>query len=287
VYQTLTVRAAAKINLGLTVHDRRHDGFHEIESVMQQVSLADYLTFQSAETGDLSFSCSDPNLTGDDNLVYRAARLLAKKSNGALPGVRIRLSKIIPVAAGLAGGSADAAATLKGLNEYWQLGFSMEELLSMGAELGSDVPFCLQGGTALAEGRGEILTKLPAIPFFWVVLALPRGEGISSAAAYRSFNREFLGRPDLASLVEAIRCGSREAFYHWFSEPLTNTLETADLPQARSHRLLWKALRECGLKPLLSGSGPTLFMFFDHLKEARSAVIAVEQMKSKAYLCWT
>lgn len=283
----LIVQAAAKINLGLTVYDRRSDGFHEIKTIMQQVSLADYLTFQSAEKNEIIFSCSDSHLENSNNLVYRAALLMAQRADVALPGVRIRLYKNIPVEAGLAGGSADAAATLKGLNDYWQLCFTMKELLLMGAELGSDVPFCLQGGTALAEGRGEMITKLPDIPFFWVVVALPPGEGISSAAAYQSFNRSYLGSPDLTILVEAIRSGNREALHRWFSEPLTNTLETVDLEQARAYRALAQDLRTIGFKPLLSGSGPTLFMFFDQLKEASNALIAVEQLKGKAFLCWT
>jgi 4-diphosphocytidyl-2-C-methyl-D-erythritol kinase len=285
--QILVVRATAKINLGLTVQEIRADGYHEIESVMQQVSLADYLVLKPAGNRKVMLTCTDPDLEGNDNLVYRAAELLMRNTAKSLPGVRIRLYKNIPVEAGLAGGSADAAAAFKGLNEFWQLDLSEAELLEMAAKIGSDVPYCLQGGTALARGRGEVLEKLPDCPFFWVVLALPAGARISTAAAYRSFNRNYLARPSLFPLVGAIKEGSRKEIRQWFCESLTNTLETADLPEAQTYINLKQQLLSYGFKPLLSGSGPTLFMFFDYLMEARSALQAVEQSGGKAYLCWT
>lgn len=283
----MIMRAPAKINLGLKISCRRDDGYHEIETVMQQVSLADILLLEPAAGRGFSLNCTDPSLDGEHNLIWRAAKLLEERAGKKLPGARLVLYKNIPVEAGLAGGSADAAAALKGLNLFWQLGFKPGTLLELGASLGSDVPFCLEGGTALAGGRGEIITRLPDCPFLWVVLALPPGAKIATAAAYNSINKNFYGLPDLAPLVEAIKKNDRNGLLKWADEKLTNTLETAELPEALSYRVLKKDLTNLGLKPLLSGSGPALFILCGQLGEARRAARAVETAGGKAYLCWT
>ena len=285
--RVLTVRAPAKINLGLTVLGRRPDGYHEIESVMQQVSLADILLFEPSPMKGLCFLCTDPDLSGYDNLVCQAAKLLEEQTNKPLPGVRITLVKRIPVEAGLAGGSSDAAAVLLTLNSYWQLGLSKTDLLEIGSALGSDVPFCLQGGTSLVRGRGEKLEQLPPLPFFWVVLALPHGVKISTASAYRSFDSNLIGKPSLIPLLKAIRLESRKEITGWLSSGLTNTLETAILPGSDLLGSLKKRLQFLGLKPNLSGSGPTLFILTEHYSLARSAARAVEAEGGRAYLCWT
>jgi len=266
---------------------RRPDGYHEIESVIQQVSLADVLLFKPSIDNGWRFFCSDPGLSGNDNLVCRAATLLQSQTEKLLAGVDITLFKNIPVEAGLAGGSSDAAAALSGLNNYWQLGFSESELLEMGALLGSDVPYCLQGGTVLAKGRGEMLEKLPPLPFFWVVLALPAGVKISTAAAYSSFDTTLLGKPILAPLLDAIQAGSREGITGWLAGGISNTLETADLPGSSMLRRLKNTLKSRGLQPVLSGSGPTLFILTDDYSLARSAAYAVREEGGRAYLCWT
>lgn len=283
----IIIRAPAKINLGLTVHGSRPDGFHEIESVMQQVSLADTLYLELTSGSEIVFQCTDPALAGPENLVCRAAEKLKCRADRFVPGVNIVLYKNIPVEAGLAGGSADAAAVLKGLNTIWQLNLPQETLLELGAELGSDIPFCIEGGTALARGRGELLEKLPASPFFWVVLALPPRAKVSTAATYGGFDRNFLGQPSLDRLIEALRKGEKEAILMWMGEELTNTLATADLPEASSSRELKDDLIACGLEPQLSGSGPTLFMLFNSQSEAGRALRAVGEAGARAYLCWT
>ncbi len=283
----IVIRAKAKINLGLTVHGSRADKFHEIESIMQQVSLADILLLEESGGSEILFYCTDPALAGSDNLVWQAAKKLKSLAGERVPGVKMVLYKNIPVEAGLAGGSADAAAALKGLNLIWQLNLPWATLLEIGAALGSDIPFCLEGGTALARGRGEILEKLPASPFFWVVLALPPGAKISTAAAYGAFDRNLRGKPSQKQLVRAIHSGDRKKIHSWMREELINTLATADLPEASSSRKLKADLISCGLQPQLSGSGPTLFMLFDSLAEAERALRAVEQAGATAYLCWT
>ncbi len=283
----LLCRARAKINLGLTVIGQRPDGYHEIESVMQQISLNDCLLFESLPGRNIVFECTDPELGGSANLVCQAAALIKERTGKVLPGVRITLYKNIPVEAGLAGGSSDAACTLLGLNEFWQLGFSCTELSEMASRLGSDVPFCLRGGTALARGRGEKLEHLPVLPFFWVVLALPRKVKISTAEAYSSFDRSLLGKPDLKPLVEAVRCSNRKNIVGWLSGGFTNTLETADLPGSDLVRSLKIMLRKNGLQPVFSGSGPTLFMMTENLSLARRIGRIVEDLGGVSYLCWT
>ena len=254
---------------------------------MQQVSLADTLLLEEAGDREIFFHCTDPALAGSDNLVWRAAEKLKSLAGKRVPGVKIVLYKNIPVAAGLAGGSTDAAAALKGLNDIWQLNLPWTTLLEIGAELGSDIPFCLEGGTALVRGRGEILEKLPPSPFFWVVLALPPGAKVSTAAAYGAFDRKLRGKPSQEQLVRAIHSGDRQKMHSWMCRDLTNTLATADLPEASFSRKLKADLIACGLKPQLSGSGPTLFMLFDSLAETGRALRAVEQAGAIAYLCWT
>lgn len=285
--EELIVRAPAKINLGLRIIGRRNDGFHELESVMQQISLHDVLRISASNKRGISFLCSDKSLYGPDNLVVKAAELLLDRAEFDLKGVRLELYKNIPVEAGLAGGSSDAAAALIGLNRFWQLQLGMQELMALGSMLGSDIPYCLQGGTALVKGRGEILESLPGLPFFWVVLALPADVRISTADAYRAFNHSKIGLPSLSGLVEAVKDGKRKVILEWLSSDFTNTLETADLPGTRKAYALKKKLREMGLPAVYSGSGPTLFIVTSQYGVARNALKAIEQLNAKAILCWT
>ncbi len=285
--RNFSLKAPAKINLGLTVLARRTDGYHEIESVMQQISLADTLFFEAVSGSRWHFFCTDQQLSGADNLVNRAAALLEQQAGKALAGVRITLYKNIPVAAGLAGGSADAAATLRGLNQFWNLGLDKTTLLKMGALLGSDVPFCLQGGTALARGRGEQLEKLPPLPFFWLVLVLPTNLQMSTSAAYSSFDLNQIGTPSLHPLLEAIRKGSKRKILGWLGRGFTNTLETALLPGSTQLQNIKRKLENLGLQPVLSGSGPTLFILTEKYSLARVTARVIEQEGCRAYLCWT
>lgn len=285
--QSFTIKAPAKINLGLTVFGRRRDGYHEMESVMQQVSLADFIHFEPISGSKVIFSCTDKTLSGPENLVTRAIELVQAEVGSHLPGVKITLYKNIPVAAGLAGGSSDAAATLLGLNRFWKLGLSEKKLFAMGALLGSDVPYCLNGGTMLARGRGEVLKQLSPLPFFWIVLVLPGNLMISTARAYELFNREFEGMPIIAPLVDAIEKGCREKIKSWVGRGFTNTLETASFPGEEVLSGVKKKLEDRGFNPALSGSGPTLFMLADSLEEACMVATASAAENCRVYLCWT
>lgn len=251
----LTLKAYAKINLTLDVLGKREDGYHEVAMIMQAIGLADTLSFAETD-GDVSVISNIPELeSGPGNLVYRAAVLL-KTECAVKQGVRIELDKQIPLAAGLAGGSADAAAALKGLNDLWNLRLTMPELSEFGARLGSDVPFCLHGGTMLATGRGEKLAPLPAIAPCWAVLAKP-DRAVSTAWVYQHYRTEkVLARPDLPGMRAALAHGDLAAV----SGRLCNVLESVTIPECPEIAVIKAQMLENGaMASLMSGSGPTVF----------------------------
>lgn len=254
----LVVKAHAKINLYLEVGLRLDSGYHRVTSVMQTISLADVLTVTPHD--NIQFSCNDDSLN-KDNLVEKAANLLVERY-APEAGAKISLSKNIPVAAGLAGGSTDAAATLKALNVFWDLGLSLEDLSDIGSELGADVPFCLTGGTALVTGIGEEVRSLKAADLGPVLIIKPPG-GLSSGAVYEKFDelpRTTSGN-DRAShrvnrVIDAIAADDREALI----SACANDLEAAasllnpDIVDMQE-RVLAAGASLC----LVSGSGPALF----------------------------
>ena len=202
----MKLKAFAKINLTLEVLSRREDGFHQVKTVMQTIDLADELVIDPWTT--IQVDCDDPLLGGEANLVWQAAQILSCR-RGARPGARISVRKRIPVGMGLGGGSADAAAALIGLNLLWELGLDTQELLPIAAELGSDVAFFLEGGTALAEGRGEVITQLPALPPLPMIVFCP-GSTIprKTAVMYSLLTPEQYSDGEATSrLVELLRGG--------------------------------------------------------------------------------
>lgn len=249
-------KAPAKINLSLDVLHKRADGYHEVEMVMTMVDLADRLEMQELPRDTIIISSQAGYIPLDEkNLAFQAARLI-KERYGVKKGVYIHLDKKIPVAAGLAGGSSDAAATLRGLNRLWQLNIPTEELMRLGAELGSDVPFCVTGGTAIARGRGELLEPIEAPPQCWVILAKPP-INVSTADVYGRLNAKAIkNHPSTAEVRAAIE----ERNFERLCASLGNVLEevTLDLyPEVRQ-------LKDCMMKlgsdgVLMSGSGPTVF----------------------------
>lgn len=247
--------ARAKINLTLDVLGKRPDGYHEVEMVMQSIELHDVLEFTPAGR-DITLTVEGGDLpTGSGNLVYRAAELIRRRGK-IKSGVNIRLVKAIPVEAGLGGGSADAAAALKALNELWETGLSLSELMSLGEQLGSDVPFCIFGGTALARGRGERLERLPPCPRLGLVLIKPRFS-VSTASVYRAYTAgPEVNRPDNRAMVSAITNGDTNGI----AKNLANALESVTI---RMHpeigQIKTKLTRAGALGVLMSGSGPTVF----------------------------
>lgn len=261
-------KAPAKINLSLDVLRKREDGYHEVEMVMTMVDLADRIEMQELPRDTIIISSQAGYIPLDEkNLAFQAARLI-KDRYDVKQGVYIHLDKKIPVAAGLAGGSSDAAATLRGLNRLWKLNIPVDELQRLGAELGSDVPFCVTGGTAIATGRGEKLEPIEAPPQCWVVLAKPP-INVSTSEIYGKLRAASIQHhPSAASIVDAIE----KKRFDLLCDRLGNVLEEVTLelyPEVRQ-------LKECMVRlgadgVLMSGSGPTVFGLVS--KEAKVARI--------------
>lgn len=253
-------KASAKINLTLDVLHKRPDGFHEVEMIMTTVDLADRIWLHPTMDGRISIKTSHRFVPNDRrNLAYRAAELL-KLRYGIKEGVEITLEKSIPVAAGLAGGSTDAAATLRGLNRLWKLGLSMNELADLGGQIGSDVSFCLHGGTALATGRGEIIEKLPAPPNCWVILAKP-ALSVSTADIYGNLDVSTLNHPNTQTMIEALETGD----YNKMCKNVGNVLEPITMALHPQVVVLKEQMKKFGADTvLMSGSGPTVFGLVKH-----------------------
>lgn len=294
----ITKKAYGKVNLGLDITGRREDGYHLVRMVMQSVDIFDTLTFEKIETttyisnsgtGEslddgkktenspiIITATNDPSLSlGEDNLIYKAARLLMDRFNIA-DGVRISLTKEIPIAAGMAGGSSDCASTLKGINELFELGLSEEELRDIGVTLGADVPYCIMGGTALSEGIGEILTRLPDIPKVTFLIAKPEF-GISTKEAYGAFDsipEADVKHPDIDGMVEAVRSGNLSGI----TDRLGNVLEQASIPAHPQIEEIKKIMGENGAEAaLMSGSGPTVFGIFTDTDRAWAALERLQE----------
>ena len=251
----LTVEAYAKLNLTLEVLDQRPDGYHGVASVLQTISLADHLTFRPA--GQLSLKCSEAALDNEDNLVLRAAQLLQEET-GTTKGAAIVLEKGIPTASGLGGGSSDAAATLWALAQLWELKLSEEQLSSLSTRIGSDVPFFLVGGTALARGRGEQITPLPQVAESWFLVIRPKLDiPEKTATLYGLLNKQHWTRGHATQqLVDALTAGEplREAY-------LYNVFD-AVAPDAYPIISQWRRrlLEANPSRPHLAGAGPSLYI---------------------------
>ncbi len=252
----LRLRAPAKLNLYLRVLGRRPDGYHEIETLFERIDLADELTFHS-HPGELRLTCDEPSLScGEDNLVLKAARLL-QQASGATQGVEIHLTKRIPVAAGLGGGSSDAAATLLGLNRLWQLGLSQDRLAELAARLGSDVAFfLLEGSFAIGTGRGERCEPLPEGPALTHVLVVPK-ERLSTKEVFASGDFGLTAtKPSSTMIVHALRNGSLGEL----ADGLWNDLQPEAIRRCPVIAVIQSTLRASGcLGTLVSGSGSSVF----------------------------
>lgn len=277
--KTVLIKAPAKVNLYLKVLGRREDGYHQILSLMQMVGLYDFLAFRE-ERSEIHLTVEDGLLPADrSNLIIRAAEALqgAASSKGERPkGASIRLTKQIPIAAGLGGGSSDAAATLIGLNRLWGLRWPRERLAELGATLGSDVPFFLYGPTAWASGRGEQIEPAGSTGPGWMVLVNP-GFTVSTAWVYQEFSRKLgltkRGREITINKFIAHRPSLREIFHRPHNDLEEVTLEA--FPQLT--QIKKELLRLGGKGILMSGSGPTLFALFKEYASAKQAAAAFDQ----------
>ena len=274
----LTIEANAKINLTLDILGKRADGYHEVAMVMQSIGLFDTLCLEKAATG-VALEIDVPGLEADEtNLAWQAAQMVINRCQ--LPGgVHIRLEKRIPVAAGLAGGSADAAAVLRGMNRLYGLGLTDTELCHMGQELGSDVPFCILGGTMLATGRGEVLERLPDMPECYVVLAKPP-ISVSTAWAYQHYDQSGAGQhPDNQAIRQQIAAGNLKGI----SKLLCNVLESVTIKKYEEISVYKQIMCAHGaMASMMSGSGPTVFALVATREAAENLAALVKKTTDAA-----
>ncbi len=275
--QKINVSGYAKINLYLDVLSKYENGYHEVNTVMQSLSLADTVSLEKIEKG-IAISCDVPTVPCDEkNIAYRAASLFFEKS-GVVGGVSIEIKKKIPVSAGLAGGSADAAATLIGLNELYKKPLDDMTLLSLGSLLGADVPFCMTGGTVFAEGKGDKLRALPQMPDCYIVVARS-GEGVSTPWAYGELDRiynNFVGirQSNAQGLIDALGEGNLKGVCN----NLKNVFESAVMPHRPAVEILKKEILDAGaLASMMSGSGTAVFGIFN---DREIAARCVEKLSS-------
>ncbi|MCL1466558.1 4-(cytidine 5'-diphospho)-2-C-methyl-D-erythritol kinase [Argonema galeatum] len=289
--RSYTLIAPAKINLYLEILGDRQDGYHELAMVLQSIDLADRIDLRSNGTDVIRIHCNHPGVPQDKtNLAYRAATLMIDQFPDAFAqygGVEIDIDKRIPIAAGLAGGSTNAAAVLVGLDLMWHLGLTQSELQEMAAQLGSDVPFCVAGGTAIATGRGEKLSPLPDLDHLYLILAKYRSLEVSTAWAYSTYRQQFgssyacdtesaetrSGKVNSGCLVNAIAHKDNAKI----GECLYNDLEKVVLRAYPQVLQLREAFQRTGvLGTMMSGSGPTVFALTESLPQAQQIQTEVE-----------
>ena len=282
----MEIQAFAKLNLTLDILGKREDGYHDLRMVMQSITLADTLTLEENRGEGLRVNANLRFLpTGEKNLAAAAALRFWEALGREPENLDIRIEKRIPVCAGMAGGSSDAAAVLRALNQRAGEPFSPKELARLGERVGSDVPYCVLGGTALAEGRGEVLTPLPPLPRCWVVACKPDFP-ISTPELFAQADRVKLRRrPDTAGLVAALEAGDlggvARRMYNVFEDVLPARLYTRVAE-------IKNVLIQCGaLGANMSGSGPTAFGLFDRLEAAQEARACLAQRYRDTFLCET
>ncbi len=278
--------AYAKINLTLDVLGKRADGFHELSMVMQSVTLADTVTITKREGTGLSLSTNLGFLPGTDkNIAAVAARAFADDTGVSLDGIHIDLHKQIPVCAGTAGGSSDGAAVLRGLNRLFETGLSLEELAKLGEKVGSDVPYCVLGCTALAEGRGEVLTKLPSLPDCTILLCKPAFPISTPELFHKIDDTKLHLHPDTAGMIHALEQNDLPGVCH----RMFNVFE-AVLPQSRREEVeeIKSAMLGGGaLGACMSGTGPTVFGIFEHPEKAEKVYRTLSAFYPETYLTRT
>lgn len=285
--EAVTLQAYAKINLGLDVLRKRPDGYHEVKMIMQSISLADTLELKKLPEETIRLingaEQDNPEVPMDKtNLIYRAIDLI-KQKYAISEGIEATLTKRIPVAAGMAGGSTDAAAALKGMNQLFALGLSEQELCELGVTLGADIPYCIMGGTALSEGIGERLTPLPPMPDCWILIAKPP-ISVSTGFVYGNLKaNELTVHPDIDGMIEAIKHND----LHGITSRLENVLETVTIPAHPEIAVIKDKMLDYGaMQALMSGSGPTVFGIFAEEEQAAEAGTAIQKegLSGQVYL---
>jgi len=279
----LTVDANGKINLALNVIRKREDNYHDIDTIMQQIDLKDTITIRDRKKG-IKIECNIPEVPLDSsNLVYSAWEKMKEKT-GINRGIHIIIKKNIPVASGLAGGSTDAAAVLKGLNKFWKTDMTEEELMDIGASVGADIPFCIMGGTALARGIGERLIELNSFSNKFILLANP-GIPVSTVEVYKKLNLDKIERrPNMDRLVQAVE----DDDIYTLAENMKNVLEEVTLEKFKQIEVIKEDMMRFGaLGSLMSGSGPTVFGLFDNENDLIKCKVELEKKVPKVLITKT
>ena len=272
----MRLRALAKINLGLDVLGRREDGYHELRMIMQTINMYDQLDMEISEEPGIRITTNLPYVpVNQNNLVYRAANMLLEEFQ-IKEGLTVDLQKMILVAAGMAGGSSDAAAAMIGVNRLFQLGLSVKALMERGVKIGADVPYCLLRGTALAEGIGDKLRALPACPDCYVLIGKP-GISVSTKFVYENLHaNELKSHPRIDEMLDAIQWHN----LYKMADLMENVLETVTIPQYPIIEEIKNHMKEHGaLNAMMSGSGPTVFGLFDDKTLAEQACEALRESR--------
>ena len=264
----MRLQAFAKINLGLDVLGKREDGYYEVRMIMQTIRMYDQLDMRKSVEPGIHLTTNKKYIPVDENnLVWRAAKLMMDTC-GIIEGVSIHLHKVIPVAAGMAGGSSDAAATLVGMNRLFHCGLSKEKLMELGVQIGADVPYCVLRGTALAEGIGEKLTVLPPMPDCWILIGKP-GISVSTKYVYTTLdlNTDTV-HPDIDGMKKALEDGN----LYGITERMGNVLQDVTIPAYPEVERIKEQMKALGaVNAMMSGSGPTVFGIFDNEEKAQKA----------------
>ncbi|MGX7132171.1 MULTISPECIES: 4-(cytidine 5'-diphospho)-2-C-methyl-D-erythritol kinase [Enterococcus] len=276
-------KAPAKINLGLDVLFKRPDGYHELAMVMSSVDLADRLTMEELPNDQIIVETNKAFLPVDQrNNVYQAA-VLVKKRYGINKGIKISIKKQIPVAAGLGGGSSDTAAALRGMNRLWNLALSDQELIELGMEVGTDVPYCLYGRTSVVAGKGEIVTGIDPMPQCWVVLVKPR-VSVSTRTIFPEVDVDKIHHPDIPKLTEAIRNNDYQQMIRYMGNALEDvTIQRHPVIQKIKDRMMKYGADVA----LMSGSGPTVFALCRQHSRAQRVYNALKGFCDEVYLVRT
>lgn len=279
----LTLESRAKINLTLDIVNKRDDGYHNVSMVMQTISLCDTLHFKVIEKG-IKLNSNNPRLPKDErNIIYKSAKLLLEYTQ-VNKGIEVFIEKKIPIAAGLAGGSSNAACTIRALNKLWNLNLGDKELLDIGTKIGADVSFCMIEGTALAEGIGEVLTRLEPLPKFYVVLVKPSIR-ISTPWAYSLVNvKSIKNRPETMKMIEGIQRGEKQII----ASKMRNVFEDFIFKKyPRLCDIKENMIRLGAINSLMSGSGPTIYGLFEEKETARRAYIELKKSYREVFVATT
>ena len=272
----MRLRALAKINLGLDILGKREDGYHEVRMIMQTIQMYDVLEIRKTRRPGIALATNLPYIPTDErNLVYKAAKLLMDEFQ-LKEGLNIKLAKSIPVAAGMAGGSSDAAAAFVGVNRIFNLGLSERELMERAVKVGADVPYCIMRGTALAEGIGEKLTWIPQVPKCYVLIGKP-GVSVSTKLSYESISMDGIeSHPDIDGMIQDIEKGDLLGM----TSKMGNVFEPGIIKRYPIIQEI-KGLMEANgaLKAMMSGSGPTVFGIFDNQDKMRAAVAVLRKSR--------